>query len=515
MSANLQDVQDALQDFTTKKYRSIRQSTSAHGIGKSTVAHRLHGRIPRAQSHSSLMRVTPAQEEVLVKWLEDLQRQVLPLNHDTLGELVVQLIHENDDFKPLGQHWTTRFLQRHPSLQTSYGRPMDIQRLLSLDPNIITTYFNKVAELRHQYGIELDDMWNMDEKGFQMGQCGGEQIIVNKSIGPPVIPSTGTSKWVTIVECISAAGQVLKPMVIHIGKEPEDHWFPPSHTAPDWLYGFSSKGWTDNKLALLWLRQIFIPETARPGKRRLLILDGHESHDTGMFQYLCMRNDISLIYLPSHASHILQPLDVGPFSPLASYYVKEVHNFTPTGFATFDRATFTSIYQITRPRAFTKSNIQAGWSRAGLEPHNPDRILRHPQVTNLSRMTPELEVPPHPDGIYGTPKTIGEYKELLARIEPKLSPHSQRHLTKLDHGIMETLTANHVLQNQVAQDRKVRVDQEIVKRSKRIEKQEGQRVWNLQQVLDARDPNKRRKVKLIRKRKPKKLIVVIPIPVPN
>jgi Tc5 transposase DNA-binding domain len=174
MSANLQNVQNALYDFTIKKYRSIRQSTSAHGIDKSTVAHRLHGRIPRAQSHSSLMRVTPAQEEVLVKWLEDLQRQVLPLNHDTLGELVVQLLHENDDFKPLGQHWTTRFLQRYPSLQTSYGRPIDIQRLLSLDPNIITTYFNKVAKLRHQYRIELDDIWNMDEKGFQIGQCGGE-----------------------------------------------------------------------------------------------------------------------------------------------------------------------------------------------------------------------------------------------------------------------------------------------------------------------------------------------------
>ena len=73
-------------------------------------------------------------------------------------------------------------------------------------------------------------------------------------------------------------------------------------------------------------------------------------------------------------------------------------------------------------------------------------------------MTPELKVPPHPNGIYNTPKTIREYKELLARIKPKLSPHSQRQLTKLDHRIMETLTANHVLQNQVAQDRKVRVD---------------------------------------------------------
>jgi Tc5 transposase DNA-binding domain len=124
MSTNLQKVQDVLHDFERKKYRSIRQSTSAHGIGKSTLAHRLHGRKPRAQSHSSLMRVTPAQEEVLVKWLEDLQPQILPLNHATLRELVVQLLHENNDFKPLGQHWTTRSLKRHPSLQTSYGRPV-------------------------------------------------------------------------------------------------------------------------------------------------------------------------------------------------------------------------------------------------------------------------------------------------------------------------------------------------------------------------------------------------------
>jgi hypothetical protein len=98
----------------------------------------------------------------------------------------------------------------------------------------------------------------------------------------------------------------------------------------------------------------------------------------------------------------------------------------------------------------------------------------------------------------------------LTRIKAKLSLESQRHLTKLDHGVMETITANQVLQNQVKQDRKVRIDYEITKRSKRIEKQEGQRVWNLQQVLDARNPDIHRKVKLVRKRKPKKLIVIIP-----
>jgi hypothetical protein len=199
------------------------------------------------------------------------------------------------------------------------------------------------------------------------------------------------------------------------------------------------------------------------------------------------------------------------FSPLGGYYKKEVHKFTPTGFATFNRATFTKIYQIARPKAFNNRNIKAGWKRAGLVPYNPERILQDPQVTNLERMTPELEVPAHPEGIYSTPKKATEYQDLLARIEAKLSPDSQRHLTKLDHGVMETLTANQVLQNQVKQDRKVRIDHEITKRSKRIEKQEGQRVWNLQQILDARNPDIHRKVKLIRKRKPKKLIVVIPV----
>ena len=48
MSANIQKVQNALQDMRKKKYRSIRQSALAHDIGKSTVAHRINGRKPRA-----------------------------------------------------------------------------------------------------------------------------------------------------------------------------------------------------------------------------------------------------------------------------------------------------------------------------------------------------------------------------------------------------------------------------------------------------------------------------------
>jgi len=46
---------------------------------------------------------------------------------------------------------------------------MDINRLTSLDQNIIETFLTKLSELRAQYNIESDDLHNMDEKGFQMG----------------------------------------------------------------------------------------------------------------------------------------------------------------------------------------------------------------------------------------------------------------------------------------------------------------------------------------------------------
>ena len=60
------------------------------------------------------------------------------------------------------------------------------------------------------------------------------------------------------------------------------------------------------------------------GVRRLLILDGHESHHSLGFQELCKENNIYTLCMPPHSSHLLQPLDVGCFSPLKRAYSREI-----------------------------------------------------------------------------------------------------------------------------------------------------------------------------------------------
>jgi hypothetical protein len=85
----------------------------------------------------------------------------------------------------------------------------------------------------------------------------------------------------------------------------------------------SEKGWTSKDIALVWLKHHFEPQTRDPidsKAPRLLIVDGHESHCSIEFIEFCDEHFISLLILPPHTTHLLQPLDVGIFGPLSKAY---------------------------------------------------------------------------------------------------------------------------------------------------------------------------------------------------
>lgn len=60
---------------------------------------------------------------------------------------------------------------------------------------------------------------------------------------------------------------------------------------------------------------------------RLLLVDGHSSHVSLDFLDYADRNRIIVLVLSPHATHRLQPLGVGLFSPLSKAYSLEVSNY--------------------------------------------------------------------------------------------------------------------------------------------------------------------------------------------
>lgn len=131
-------------------------------------------------------------------------------------------------------------------------------------------------------------------------------------------------------------------------------------------------------VALEWLKEVFIPRTQPqdPSQRRLLILDGHDSHTTTDFMWECYKNNIQLLFLPPHTSHVLQPLDLSIFSPLKHTYRKLLNKTTSwTESTVVGKQLMIKCIIEARKQAITAHNIKAGWRAAGLWPVNMAKPL--------------------------------------------------------------------------------------------------------------------------------------------
>jgi hypothetical protein len=79
--------------------------------------------------------------------------------------------------------------------------------------------------------------------------------------------------------------------------------------------------------------------------------------------------------MPAHASHLLQPLDVGCFPVLKKAYRGLIGEEMRNGVNSIDKDDFLQIYPIARKATFKASTIQNSFRGAGLVPLNANHVL--------------------------------------------------------------------------------------------------------------------------------------------
>jgi hypothetical protein len=124
------------------------------------------------------------------------------------------------------------------------------------------------------------------------------------------------------------------------------------------------------------------------GVRRLLILDGHESHHSLQFQELCKENNIYTLCMPPHSSHLLQPLDVGCFLSLKRAYSHEIEALIRHHINHITKLEFLPAFKAAFEQSFTSANICSAFRGTGLVPLQPDVVLSKLDV-QLRTPTPE------------------------------------------------------------------------------------------------------------------------------
>ena len=87
-------------------------------------------------------------------------------------------------------------------------------------------------------------------------------------------------------------------------------------------------------------------------------MDGHSSHITGDMIALCIDNNIELLILPPHCSHLLQPLDVGVYGPLKRFHAQEVDRYTRVGIKRIQRSHWVEIFKSIQEKGLIPLNIR-------------------------------------------------------------------------------------------------------------------------------------------------------------
>ena len=139
-----------------------------------------------------------------------------------------------------------------------------------------------------------------------------------------MIKSVEKGKTITAVCCVSAAGVYCPPFLVFPRKRFKSELL---DRGPVGGVGVANEsGWINETTFSQWFDHFL--NFVQPQHRStpcLLIMDGHCSHTNNLHVIMKARaNNVSLLILPSHCTHKIQPLDVAVFKSLKSHYDRAV-----------------------------------------------------------------------------------------------------------------------------------------------------------------------------------------------
>ena len=380
------------------------------------------------------------------------------------------------------------------------GVRIDALRLQNTTPEALEAWFAGLKRLQTDHQVDTADTWNMDEIGTALGVCTNQTVIGSSSTTQSYKKSPDTREWVSIIEAISALAKKCRPLIIFKGKSLQTTWFHHDKT-PDWLYTTSENGWTSNNIGLAWLHQIFLPETARNGRPRILLLDGHGSHATIQFMWDCFTNNVHLYYLIPHSSHVLQPLDLSCFSAVKSRYRAQIAALAKyEDSAPIKKLRFVEYYHKARDEGLTRQNILSGWKAAGISPWDPRKVIRSSQLAinnQISQTTPKSSpqrTPTASEKILHTPQNRRDFLKAVQMISIQESiPRPVRWLLSKTGKALDNLHHLHSQDSLQIQAQQKKIDELGNKRRKKVAIDCNQVFANITKIKEAQDEANRQK----------------------
>lgn len=388
-SWNETSMQSALHDIAKGKM-GILKASKIYGLPITTLRRRARNKNKFATGskkclggHRSTFSIELESE--LQKYLITMETMFFGLTRKDLQCLAYQLAEQNDlkhnfshSKKAAGVDWLNGFLSRHTSLSIRSPEATSIARAMAFNKVNVGAFFDLLEKVQDEKKLPASRVFNVDETGLTTVQGTPSKVIALKGrrqVGS--ITSAERGQLCTAVICMSASGVFIPPMIIFPRVRMKLELM--DGTPPDTIYACHKSGWMQMEIFQQWFGHFLVHTHSTIDNPSLLILDGHATHTNNLeVIQLARAQGVTLLCLPPHCSHKLQPLDVSFMRPLSTFYDQECEKWLrqhPGRVITMFQ--LGSIFGSAYMRAATPLVAQNGYRRTGIFPVNRDVFAEH------------------------------------------------------------------------------------------------------------------------------------------
>lgn len=345
--------------------------------------------------------LTSEMEENLVSYCLEMDRRFYGIGVTDIKRLAYQLAMRNGLHHPFsqetgaaGKKWVKGFFKRHPVLSLRKPQGISKARIKGFTPENVNKFFDLLEPAMETIKYNPARVYNVDESGITTVQSKHSRVVTlkgKKQVG--AITAVERGALVTVVFCMNAAGGFIPPLFVFPRKNMKAELL--DGAPPGSIAACHPSGWIQQHIFSQWL-QHFI-DIVKPSREDpvLLILDGHYSHTRNIDVIEAGRkNCVTILCIPPHTSHKMQPLDLAFMSPFKTYYSQQIQMWLKQ-----NPGRNINAYQICKLMcpAYLKSataEISAnGFRKSGIFPFNRNRFVDHDFIIERQReRTPPTEI---------------------------------------------------------------------------------------------------------------------------
>ena len=142
----------AIQAINYGQIQSLRHAAKTYNVPYITLNEWFNGKPARRDCVPHNWKLTCSEEMVIIDYILDLDSRGYPPRVCAVGEMANLLLVERGG-TPIGQCWTSNFINRRPEIKSMFNRKHDHKRLLCQDPELIGGWFTRVRNVIAKYGI--------------------------------------------------------------------------------------------------------------------------------------------------------------------------------------------------------------------------------------------------------------------------------------------------------------------------------------------------------------------------